>query len=318
MASIGAPALLVALPWLLAMSCQAVGYGQILGVLHRSASFPRLLSVLVSAEAVLMSFPAGQAIAESLNPLPARASLRRALAGGAGGRRRQEGAHRLHQRALHGRRAGRGWGVAATSLAGAPRRAGLPLAGRGRRRRAPRRGVGLGPRALLGVGRVAVARRAPPHPQRPLAPLARRAAAGFTATDRQFVALSKAGAGTLVAATAAFLGCWLVEGAEALVILRLLRVDVSYGEVLAFEVVVSLLRNLAFMVPAGIGVQDASYVAFFGAFGVPDAPTLGVAFVLIKRAKELLWIAVGLLLFVVLRDVPSQQDVEEEEAAPTG
>jgi uncharacterized membrane protein YbhN (UPF0104 family) len=58
------------------------------------------------------------------------------------------------------------------------------------------------------------------------------------------------------------------------------------------------------MIPAGIGVQDAGYVAFFGAFGVPDAATLGVAFVIVKRAKELLWIAVGLALFLVLGDGP--------------
>jgi len=84
------------------------------------------------------------------------------------------------------------------------------------------------------------------------------------------------------------------------VILRLLRVEISYAEVLAFEVVISLLRSVAFVVPSGLGVQDAGYVAFFGALGIPDAATLGVAFVLVKRAKEAFWIAVGFLLFVIL------------------
>ena len=49
-ASIGAPILLVLVPWLLAMTCQAVGYSRVLAMLGRSVSLPRLLSVLVSAE----------------------------------------------------------------------------------------------------------------------------------------------------------------------------------------------------------------------------------------------------------------------------
>jgi len=100
----------------------------------------------------------------------------------------------------------------------------------------------------------------------------------------------------------------LFEGAEAFVILRLLGVDMTFTQVLAFEVVVSFVRSLAFMVPAGLGVQDAGYVAFLGAFSVPDAPTMGVAFVLIKRAKELLYVAVGFLFFLVLGDAPLGRD----------
>jgi uncharacterized protein (TIRG00374 family) len=127
----------------------------------------------------------------------------------------------------------------------------------------------------------------------------------FTETDQHFAALFAARARAGSVATALFLGCWLVEATEAFVILRLLHVDLPYAEVLAFEVVVSLLRSLAFMIPAGLGVQDAGYVAFFGAFGVPDAATLGVAFVLVKRAREVLWVAAGFLLLVVLGDLPA-------------
>src|SRR5262249_36699545 len=66
--SIGAPVALIILPWLVAMTLQAVGYGRILAGLQRTASFPRLLSVMLSSEAVLMSFPAGAALAETINP----------------------------------------------------------------------------------------------------------------------------------------------------------------------------------------------------------------------------------------------------------
>jgi hypothetical protein len=34
-------------------------------------------------------------------------------------------------------------------------------------------------------------------------------------------------------------------------------------------------------------------MAFFSALGLPDAAALGPAFVLLKRAKEIFWIALG-------------------------
>ncbi|WP_437987536.1 lysylphosphatidylglycerol synthase transmembrane domain-containing protein [Sorangium sp. So ce117] len=121
-------------------------------------------------------------------------------------------------------------------------------------------------------------------------------AAAFSATDRHAAALGERRS-ALAAAALLLLGMWLAEGAETYFFLRLLGVDVSLAEVLSFEVVLALLRAAAFMVPAGLGVQDAGYVAFLTALGVPAAATVGAAFVLIKRAKELVWIALGLLVF---------------------
>ncbi|WP_437803813.1 lysylphosphatidylglycerol synthase transmembrane domain-containing protein [Sorangium sp. So ce693] len=121
-------------------------------------------------------------------------------------------------------------------------------------------------------------------------------AAAFSATDRHAAALGERRP-ALAAAALLLLGMWLAEGAETYFFLRLLGVDVSLPEVLSFEVVLALLRAAAFMVPAGLGVQDAGYVAFLTALGVPAAATVGAAFVLIKRAKELVWIALGLLVF---------------------
>ena len=54
--------------------------------------------------------------------------------------------------------------------------------------------------------------------------------------------------------------------------------------------------SAAVPVPAGLGVQDAAYVLCLRALGVPDATTLGAAFVVIKRGKDLFWIVVGFLL----------------------
>jgi hypothetical protein len=45
--------------------------------------------------------------------------------------------------------------------------------------------------------------------------------------------------------------------------------------------------------PGGIGVQDVGYLAVLQAYGVPDAASIGPAFVVLKRLKETFWIAIG-------------------------
>ncbi|MEO1338317.1 MAG: lysylphosphatidylglycerol synthase domain-containing protein, partial [Myxococcota bacterium] len=95
---------------------------------------------------------------------------------------------------------------------------------------------------------------------------------------------------------------WLIEAFETWLILRLLGVDIGFVEVWAFEPALSLLRHLVFFVPAGLGFQDVGYVAFLTAFGVPDPLTVGSAFIVLKRSKELLWAAFGLgLLYLFFR-----------------
>jgi len=53
---------------------------------------------------------------------------------------------------------------------------------------------------------------------------------------------------------------------------------------------------MAVPVPAGLGVQDAAYVLCLRALAVPDATTVGTAFVLLKRGKDLFWVVLGFLL----------------------
>jgi uncharacterized membrane protein YbhN (UPF0104 family) len=104
--------------------------------------------------------------------------------------------------------------------------------------------------------------------------------------------------GKLVAPGALMLLQWFLEAAETWIILRLLGVAVSPVGALTIEVCASLIRSAAFAVPGGLGVQDAGYVTLLGAFGVAAAPTVGAGFVLVKRCKELVWIAVGYLVLL--------------------
>jgi glycosyltransferase 2 family protein len=102
----------------------------------------------------------------------------------------------------------------------------------------------------------------------------------------------------------AFLAGWLLESVDTLIILHVLGVRLPWTTVGALEVSASFLRNVAFMVPAGLGVQDVSYLAFLRALGVPDALNVAAAFLLLKRGKECFWAAVGYAILALDLRVP--------------
>jgi len=304
-ASIGAPIALVFLPYLLAITLHAEAYRRMLAVLEHRPSYARLFSVVLSSEAVMLSFPGGIAVADSLNPylLQRRANIpvldgltavatkkslivfANALYIGVAlalGYRDLQAAsrHLIHSSML-------AWFVLGSAIA---------LLG----------GSLLTMRVLLS-GSVAV-RSHGALMRVPVAPLRRwlsEREAGFRRTDRLFTILLRERRAALASASTLLLGMWLAEGLETYVILRLLHVDLSYAQAIACEVVVVMLRSFAFMVPGALGILDKGYVLFFSAFGVPDAVTTGVAFVLIKRAKEIVFIAAGLLLFLLHHDAPT-------------
>ncbi|MFO0757336.1 MAG: lysylphosphatidylglycerol synthase transmembrane domain-containing protein [Byssovorax sp.] len=303
--AIGPGVLVVLLPYLVAMGLQTLAYGRIFGILRRDTRFLPLLSVLLSAEAVLMSFPAGVAISDSINPylLKRRCAMPvpESLAAVAAKKSLIVLANALYMGIALAFGVGYLHAVSPTLL-GVPGLEWLVLA------------ATLGLLAgSLGMSKAllsgSIAERS--HgllsrlPSKRLQHWLSHRKSGFLETDRHFEQLFLHERRALLTSVLLLVGMWLVEGTETLVILRLLHVDLPVRQVFSFEVVVTLLRSLAFMIPAGLGVQDAGYVAFLAAFGVPEAATVGVAFVLIKRVKEMFWIAVGFILIALAKESPS-------------
>ena len=89
---------------------------------------------------------------------------------------------------------------------------------------------------------------------------------------------------------------WFIRSLETLLFLRLVGVDAPLSAAMVMETALILVRALAVPVPAGLGVQDLGYVLSLKALGVPDPTTVGAAFVLLKRGKDLFWVALGYLL----------------------
>jgi uncharacterized protein (TIRG00374 family) len=146
-------------------------------------------------------------------------------------------------------------------------------------------------RAELARALFAALRRVPAPPlRRWLA----RAEADFLETDRVSQGFFRLPA-RAVALPALLSGlAWFAEVLESWLLLRVLGADVSFAAVLGVDVAVSLARQLVFVLPAGAGLQEAGYLLALGVLGVPEPLTLGAAFVLLKRLKELALGGLGL------------------------
>ncbi len=106
----------------------------------------------------------------------------------------------------------------------------------------------------------------------------------------------------------AFLTGWLLEAVDTALILYLLGVHLPWTTVGALEVSASFVRNVAFVVPAGLGVQDLSYLAFLRALNVADAVNVTAAFLLLKRSKECFWAVCGYATLAFdLRPLPAHK-----------
>jgi uncharacterized membrane protein YbhN (UPF0104 family) len=119
------------------------------------------------------------------------------------------------------------------------------------------------------------------------------------ATDAQVARLRAARSAT-TAATLAFLGCWCVEALESALLLRLVGADISLAAVVAVESGLSLVRSIAVVAPSGLGVVDFGYATVLPVLGA-DAGS-AAAFVLLKRAKDLAWVAAGYAILGAMRE----------------
>jgi uncharacterized membrane protein YbhN (UPF0104 family) len=118
------------------------------------------------------------------------------------------------------------------------------------------------------------------------------------ATDAQVQRLRGAHAATVVA-TLAFVGCWCFEALESALLLRLVGVQVDLAAVFAFEAGLSMVRSAIVIAPSGLGVVDLGYATVLQALGAD--PGGAAAFVLLRRAKEVVWVVVGYALLAALR-----------------
>jgi uncharacterized membrane protein YbhN (UPF0104 family) len=92
---------------------------------------------------------------------------------------------------------------------------------------------------------------------------------------------------------------WLLGAVEALVMLWALSVNSSLATATVIEALGSGVRFATFLVPASLGPFEAANAASFGALGFGAGA--GLAFSFVRRARQAVWIALGIVVLVVMR-----------------
>jgi uncharacterized membrane protein YbhN (UPF0104 family) len=290
---------LLLLPNLAVTVIEAVAWWRSFALLGERPRFGPLVGVRLVSEAVMLGLPSGALVSESLQPwlLKHRCGVpyETAVVASVGRKFFVVVSHGLVlalatflnwpllarvSRETIGR-AGLPWlllGVSAFMIATFG--VGLALSGRAR----------VAERTRVGLDRVG---------GRWLGPWLERHAVHFQRADDHFLGFFERERGALVVPLVLYMAGWLVRGVETYLFLRLLGVSLPLATALVVETAIIVVRSVAVPVPAGLGVQDVGYVLCLTALGVPDATTVGTAFVVLKRGKDLFWILVGFALMAI-------------------
>jgi putative membrane protein len=116
---------------------------------------------------------------------------------------------------------------------------------------------------------------------------------GLGDLDRALAALYRSRRRRLVASAVVHAVAWASGGLEIYVVMRLLGTEVPLLTAMIIESFAGGVKFASFMVPASLGALEGGYVAFFEAFGL--TATGGLAFVLVRRLREMTWAGLGFL-----------------------
>ncbi|MBI4397788.1 MAG: flippase-like domain-containing protein [Candidatus Omnitrophica bacterium] len=99
------------------------------------------------------------------------------------------------------------------------------------------------------------------------------------------------------------IGChllgWISGGIEVFFMLRILGVEATLFESVILESLIQLMRTASFYIPGNLGVQEGALAFILGIMGVH--PSLGVALSLLKRARQVIWTAVGFFIWGIFQ-----------------
>jgi uncharacterized protein (TIRG00374 family) len=91
---------------------------------------------------------------------------------------------------------------------------------------------------------------------------------------------------------------WMAESVEVLVILHLLGGPTSLLSAFSIGALAVFIKGGTFFIPGSLGAQDGGNVLLLQAFGYSDVT--GLAFALLRRFRELVWICLGLLCLAMV------------------
>jgi uncharacterized protein (TIRG00374 family) len=92
---------------------------------------------------------------------------------------------------------------------------------------------------------------------------------------------------------------WALGALDVLIIVWALDLDASLATATVIEALGSAVRFATFLVPASLGPAEAANAAVFAALGFGAGA--GLAFSFVRRARQVVWIVIGLAVLLVMR-----------------
>jgi putative membrane protein len=90
---------------------------------------------------------------------------------------------------------------------------------------------------------------------------------------------------------------WALGVAEIYVTFLFLGHEISWADAWMIEALAQMIRAAVFFIPLGIGAQEGAFVVISSA--ITGVPSLGLACAAVRRIREISWIALGLLAWIV-------------------
>ncbi len=98
-----------------------------------------------------------------------------------------------------------------------------------------------------------------------------------------------------LASTLAYLSGWLLDATEIYLVSRLLGQPVTVAQALVVEAFVGVAKVMGMWVPGAMGVQEGGILLIGRTAGLPEP--LCLAYAVLRRAREVVFVAAGWLLF---------------------
>lgn len=95
---------------------------------------------------------------------------------------------------------------------------------------------------------------------------------------------------------------WAAGVIETYWLSRLLGLEITWQQAWLIEMLIQTLRVLTFFIPSSIGAQEGGILVLFTEMGLRGPSAM--AFALVRRAREILWIGLGLALLPFLGERP--------------
>ena len=148
--------------------------------------------------------------------------------------------------------------------------------------------------ALGGGGRLLAKLRLPPSRERQ---------ATLEGMDRALRSIYVGNARRLAASTLCHFVGFTLGTLEIYLVVRLLGIPISLTTAFTIGAFGTAVKFFSFMLPASLGALEGANVALFAAFGLPGA--LGLTYTLVRRLREIAWIAIGVLALNLMSSRPA-------------